>query len=104
MKFYTLEMNEHEKAFVIHALRSMVQQLVDEIEDSCFDEGEPLSAEQSAQIVIDNVIANAAHEIEVLQEQLDGRKEKSPVEAPWGLKVDGTPKKRPGRPAKKGKK
>jgi hypothetical protein len=103
MKFYTLEMNELDKELVTYALRSLVDQLIDDIEESCIDMGEQMSTEQSAKTVIDNVIANATHEIETLQGQLDGRKDKSP-DAPWGLKVDGTPKKRPGRPVKKGKK
>ena len=104
MKFYDLQMNESDKDLVIYALRSLVDQLIDEIEDSCVDTGEQMSAEQSAKTVIDNVITNATHEIEVLQEKLNSRKKKSPVEAPYGYKLDGTPKKRPGRPAKKGKK
>ena len=103
MKFYTLEPNESDKQLVIYALRSLVDQLIDDIEESCIDMGEQMSTEQSAKTVIDNVSANATQEIEALKEQ--GRKEKSP-DAPWGLKIDGTPKKRPGRPAKskKGKK
>jgi len=102
MKFYTLEMNESDKQLVIYALQSLVDQLIDDIEESCIDMGEQMSTEQSAKTVIDNVIANATQEIEALKEQ--GRKKKDPVEAPYGYKLDGTPKKRPGRPAKKGKK
>lgn len=102
MKFYDLQMNESDKDLVIYALRSLVDQLIDEIEDSCVDTGEQMTEEQSAKTLVDNVIANATHEIEVLKEQLAANKKTN--DAPYGYKVDGTPKKRPGRPAKKGKK
>lgn len=104
MKFYSLEMNESDKELVVYALRSLVERLADDIEDSCVDMGEAMSTEDSAKAAIDNVIANANHEIEALKDQLASRTKKAPVDAPWGLKKDGTPKKRPGRPAKKGKK
>lgn len=101
MKFYSLEMNESDKELVVYALRSLVERLADDIEDSCVDMGEAMSTEDSAKAAIDNVIANANHEIEALKDQLANRKKKAPVEAPYGYKKDGTPKKRPGRPAKK---
>lgn len=104
MKFYTLEMSEFEKEFVLYALLSTVEKIIDKIEDSGEDIGEQMSAEESAKAVIDNVIANANQEIATLKEQLAERTKKKTNDAPYGYKKDGTPKKRPGRPAKKGKK
>lgn len=75
MNFYTLEMNEAEKVFVVHAIKDMADYLIDQIEDSvCAEEDdEPMSMDESAKTLVDNVIANATREIEVLKEQIAER-------------------------------
>lgn len=115
MKFYNLEMNEAEAGFVIHAMQDMVEYLVDQIKDSEIDadDSDEMSADESARVLVSNVMANAQAEIEQLKVKLAERdaliedlvSSATPsADAPYGLKKDGTPKKRPGRPSKKGKK
>lgn len=125
MNFYTLEMNEAEKVFVVHAIKDMADYLIDQIEDSvCAEEDdESMSMDESAKTLVDNVIANATREIEVLKEQIAERdkeivrlreemaipvavhhtvKENGLNPAPHGLKKDGTPAKKRGRKSTKG--
>lgn len=115
MKFYNLEMNETEARFVIHAMTDMVEYLVDQIKDSEVDtkDEEQMSTDESARVLVSNVMANAQAEIEQLKVKLAERdaliedlmsSTATSADAPYGLKKDGTPKKRPGRPSKKGKK
>ena len=124
MKFYSLDMTEEEANFIIKALRDYSERIIDEIKDSEMDDEEITDEHFEQQnTLLNNVITNATKEIELLKEQLAERDstieeflskiENKPqftatrdfvTTAPYGFKKDGSPKKRPGRPSKKGNK
>ena len=123
MENITATLTTAERDFLISALLSTTDRILSKIDE---DYGqEPMSEEKSAQTLIDNVVANATHEIEVLKEQIADQdkqianlrqgaaipvavhhtvKKKGLNPAPYGLRKDGTPAKKRGRPATKGSK
>lgn len=122
MENITTTLTTAERDFLISALLSTTDRILSKIDE---DYGqEPMSEEKSTQALIDNVVANATHEIEILKEQIAERdkeinrlreemaipvavhhtvKKKGLNPAPYGLKKDSTPAKKRGRPFTKGK-
>ena len=94
-----LELNKGQAIFLMEAIKHHARQITDQIADHLEDE---ITAFELEQTVADNYVANLESEVERLIKLLEAPKERVP--APYGYKKDGTPKKRIGRPAKKGTK
>jgi hypothetical protein len=94
-----LELNKGQAIFLMEAVKHHARQITDQIADHLEDE---ITAFELEQTVADNYVANLESEVERLIKLLEAPKERVP--APYGYKKDGTPKKRIGRPAKKGTK
>jgi hypothetical protein len=94
-----LELNKGQAIFLMEAVKHHARQITDQIADHLEDE---ITAFELEQTVADNYVANLESEVERLTKLLEAPKERVP--APYGYKKDGTPKKRIGRPAKKGTK
>jgi len=97
-----LELNKGQAIFLMEAVKHHARQITDQIADHLEDE---ITAFELEQTVADNYVANLESEVERLTKLL--AKQQAPIErvpAPYGYKKDGTPKKRIGRPAKKGTK
>lgn len=94
-----LELNKGQAIFLMEAVKHHARQITDQIADHLEDE---ITAFELEQTVADNYVANLEGEVERLTKLLEAPKERVP--APYGYKKDGTPKKRIGRPAKKGTK
>jgi uncharacterized protein (DUF1015 family) len=94
-----LELNKGQAIFLMEAVKQHARQITDQIADHLEDE---ITAFELEQTVADNYVANLESEVERLIKLLEAPKERVP--APYGYKKDGTPKKRIGRPAKKGTK
>ena len=95
-----LELNKGQAIFLMEAVKQHARQITDQIADHLEDEITAFELEQTA---AENYVANLESEVERLTKllaQQQTSKEADP--APYGYKKDGTPKKLPGRPAKKG--
>ena len=104
MNNITITLTTAQRDFIVNALLFTADSVLDAIDD---EYGEPMTTEESAKTLVDNVLTNANQEIESLkakiteQERLLAKPTKKA--APYGYKADGTPKKKPGRPSTKGK-
>jgi hypothetical protein len=97
-----LELNKGQAIFLMEAVKHHARQITDQIADHLEDE---ITAFELEQTVADNYVENLESEVERLTKLL--AEQQAPIErvpAPYGYKKDGTPKKRIGRPAKKGTK
>jgi len=97
-----LELNKGQAIFLMEAVKQHARQITDQIADHLEDEITAFELEQTA---AENYVANLESEVERLTKLL--AQQQAPIErvpAPYGYKQDGTPKKRAGRPAKKGTK
>jgi len=92
-----LELNKGQAIFLMEAVKQHARQITDQLADYLEDEITSFEMEQTA---AENYVANLEGEVERLTKLLKAPKERVP--APYGYKKDGTPKKLPGRPAKKG--
>ena len=95
-----LELNKGQAIFLMEAVKHHARQITDQIADHLEDE---ITAFELEQTVADNYVVNLEGEVERLTKLL--AEQQAPIErvpAPYGYKKDGTPKKIPGRPAKKG--
>ena len=98
-----LELNKGQAIFLMEAVKHHARQITDQIADHLEDEITTFELEQT---VAENYVANLEGEVERLTKKLLAEQQ-APIErvpAPYGYKKDGTPKKRIGRPAKKGTK
>lgn len=97
-----LELKKGQAIFLMEAIKQHARQITDQLADYLEDE---ITSFEMEQTVADNYVANLESEVERLTKLL--AEQQAPIErvpAPYGYKKDGTPKKRIGRPAKKGAK
>lgn len=97
-----LDLNKGQAIFLMEAVKHHARQITDQIADYLEDEITDFEMEQKA---AENYVANLESEVERLTKLLAQKETpKARVPAPYGYKKDGTPRKRIGRPAKKGTK
>lgn len=97
-----LDLNKGQAIFLMEAVKHHARQITDQIADYLEDEITDFEMEQKA---AENYVANLEGEVERLTKLLAQKETpKERVPAPYGYKKDGTPRKRIGRPAKKGTK
>lgn len=120
---YELELSDEEVHFLTFAVKDTADFLIDKLRwGEAPDDGGPevVAKEDLEKIAVSNFMVNAKAEIERLKKELAERDEviakvkdqhlpqtlvrmPKAKSAPYGLKKDGTPKKRPGRPSTKKK-
>jgi len=96
-----LELTKAEALLYMELLKHNTEEMLEQIFQSL---DEVVTGEEMEKAARKNYVTNLENEVKSLRTQLDAKNLASASnvvqEAPWGLKKDGTPKKRIGRPAK----
>jgi len=95
-----LELTKGEAILVLELIKHGTDELIAQLTDALDEENTSEKMEKAAG---ENYVVNLEREVERLTKLL--AEQQAPIEkvpAPYGYKKDGTPKKIPGRPAKKG--
>lgn len=96
-----LELNKGQAIFIMEAVKQHARQITDQIANHLENE---ITASEMEQTAAENYVVNLEREVERLNKLLEKPAPIKREPAPYGYKKDGTPKKAPGRQAKKGAK